>query len=73
MKANRHESPCSTGEATMTKFTVYAMFSFEVDTDEADADLIEVDAVHEAAMLVTPSDFALEEIVEWEIAEEKQP
>jgi hypothetical protein len=57
----------------MTKFTVYAMFSFEVDTDEADADLIEADAVHEAVMLVTPSDFALEEIVEWEVAEEKQP
>jgi hypothetical protein len=57
----------------MTKFTVYAMFSFQVDTDEADADLIEVDAVHEAAMFVTPSGFALEEIIEWEIAEEKQP
>jgi len=49
------------------------MFSFQVDTDEADADLIEVDAVHEAAMFVTPSGFALEEIIEWEIAEEKQP
>lgn len=54
----------------MTKFTVYAMFSFEVDTDEADADLIEVDAVYEAAMLVTPSGFTLEEIVEREDAEE---
>ena len=57
----------------MTKFTVYAMFSFEVDTDEADAGLIEADAVHEAVMLVTPSGFTLEDVIEWEVAEEKQP
>jgi hypothetical protein len=45
------------------------MFSFEVDTDEADAGLIEADAVHEAVMLVTPNGFTLEEIVEWEDAD----
>jgi len=29
--------------------------------------------VHEAVMLVTPSGFTLEDVIEWEVAEEKQP
>jgi hypothetical protein len=57
----------------MTKFTVYAMFSFDIDTDEADPDLDEVDAVNEAVWLVTPNGFTLEDVIEWEVAEEKQP
>ena len=55
----------------MTKFTVYAMFSFDIDTDEADPDLDEVDAVNEAVWLVTPNGFTLEDVIEWEVAEEK--
>jgi hypothetical protein len=49
----------------MDKVIICAAVSFTVELD-GDGEWIEVDAVHNAAVLAMPEGFTLERIIEWE-------
>jgi hypothetical protein len=49
----------------MDKVIVCAAVSFTVEIEDVD-EWIEVDAVHNAAVLAMPEGFTLERIIEWE-------
>lgn len=49
----------------MSKFTVYATVSIEVELDDS-SPLIEDDAIWDASLMVLPNKVTLEDIQEWD-------